>query len=277
MGVYAIHSPYPMYLTIITDCSDSNAQARQETRARTLFDITPSFVSVAGTLDTVASLEASGNIIDILDAASGEEGIILANVAPRNGDEKKWGNGTPFGYVRYNRTLIITTVSGHMLSLPQKFGLTDGYELIDMQATLIRMWEGGLITEDEVTHIQHSQFRSFDFLPRVAAWITKGHEPVTLPFEGDMIPKISPSIWGIDNFGNLKTTIIGSALPETGTMETRFGILPVIRSLKEVPEGTTALTIGSSGLGANRFVEIVVQGGNAATTLGASRGDAVLP
>jgi S-adenosyl-l-methionine hydroxide adenosyltransferase len=265
-----------MYLTIITDCSDANAQARQETRVRSLFEITPSFVAVSGTLNAVSSLEVSGNIIDILDAAHGEEGIILASVAPQN-NEIKEKQGTLFGYVRYNRSLIITTCSGSVLSLPHKFGLLmDGYECIDMSATVTRMWEGGLITEDEVTHIQESPFGSFDFLPRVAAWIANGHEAVTTPFATEDIPVVPPSVWSIDSFGNVKTTLLGSEVPSQGSIETKFGTLPVMHSLREVPNGTAALVVGSSGLGKDRFMEIVLPGGNAAVTLGIVRGDTLL-
>lgn len=260
-----------MFLTIITDCSDTNAQGRQETRARSLFDITPSFVAIPGSLSPEASLEASGNIIDILDAAGGEEGVVLANVAPRNAEEKKWGNGTPFGYFRYKRTLVVSTISGHTLSLPRKLGLVDDFAVIDLQATLTGMWEGGLITEEEVAYIQHSQFRSFDFLPRVALWITKGHEPVTLAFDSASVAEAPVAIWAIDNFGNMKTTLLEREL-QGDTLETRFGTLPIVRSLKDVEDGTAALTVGSSGIGTHRFVEIAMQGQSAATHFKAVQG-----
>jgi hypothetical protein len=265
-----------MFLTIITDCSDKNAQGRQESRARVLFGITPSFISLPGSLDVSASLEASGNIIDVLDAVNGDEGVILANVAPRNADEKKWGNGTPFAYFRYRRTLVVSTVSGLTLSLPRKFGLIDDLEMIDIQATLVRMWEGGIITEDDVTHIQNSQFRSFDFLPRVALWITKGHEPATTPFDPATVPQAPVSIWAIDNFGNIKTTLLERELPKSETMKTRFGTLPIVRSLKDVPDGTAALTVGSSGIGSHRFVEIAMQGESAGEKFKAVQGMSLL-
>lgn len=262
-----------MFVTIITDCADKNAQGRQETRAQTLFNITPSFVSLPNSLDLTATLDASGNIVDMLDASGGAEGVILANVAPRNADGKKWGNGDPFGFFRYERTLIVTTVSGYMLSLPHKLGILEGFEVIDLQATLIPMWEGGLIAESDVAYIQNSQFRSFDFLPRVAAWIMKGHSPISTVLDTATVTEAPACVWDIDCFGNVKTTLLARELPETQQLETRFGTFPIIRSLKDVPDNTAALTVGSSGLKDDRFVELVVQGKSAAEQFNIKRGD----
>jgi hypothetical protein len=265
-----------MYLTIITDCADNNAQGRQETRARTLFDITPTFVAIPGTLDLHASLEASGNIVDILDSAGDTPGVILANVAPRNGEEKQWGNGTPFGYFRYQQSLVVTTRSGFMLSLPKKLTLIDEYREIDLPATVKAMQTGGMISEEEVTHILGSQFRSFDFLPRVAKWLFEGNEATTSMLAQASIPQAPNAVWDVDNFGNVKTTLLARELPvENHSLETAKGVLPIVHSLKDVPDGTVAVTVGSSGIGTERFVEFAMQGGSASQVLGLRQGDPI--
>jgi len=261
-----------MFNTIITDCSDANAQGRQETRARILLGITPTFVPIPGTLDAAASLEASGNIVDILDAAGDAEGIVLANVAPRHGEERHWGNGTPFGYFKYRHTLVVTTISGLMLSLPKKLGLVEQYKVIDMQQTLERMCAGGVLTKEDVEYIAVSQFRSYDFLPRVATWLVGGSDVVAEGLPLHDIPAAGNRIWGIDNFGNAKTTLLAHELPESGVVHTRWGDLPVVRSLKDVPDNSTAIIIGSSGLGEDRFAEVVMQGASAAQTLSLKAG-----
>lgn len=44
-------------------------------------------------------------------------------------------------------------------------------------------------------------------------------------------------------------------------------------SLKDVTQGTIAVTFGSSGFGNTRFAEIALQGGRASETLGIEKGD----
>ncbi len=265
-----------MYITLITDCADANARGRQSTRIRSTTACSPSFVPVSGSLDRSATLQASGNIVDMLDAAGGGEGIILANVAPRQGTERRWGNGTPFGFFRFERSLVCTTVSGAMLSIPHKLGLLKSYQVIDMPQTLTRMAHDGVISTDDVERIAASQFRSFDFLPIAAWWIYGGGEPEVHEYPLSDIPHTDAEVWCVDNFGNLKTTILGDELTvKQGTVTTRFGDLPFVRSLKDVPDGAAAIIVGSSGINDRRFVEIVVQGGSAAERFDVHAGESV--
>jgi hypothetical protein len=257
-----------MVLTLITDCADGNARGRQESRLQALFGQQPSFIPIPGTLDDAATLEASGNIVDVLDAVGESEAVVLANVAPRSGEEHKWGNGTPFGYFRYKNTLVCTTISGSMLALPKKLGLIDAYHVFDMEKTLPCMVASGMIDTAEAVRIAASQFRSFDFLPRVAHWLHGGGEVVTELLNLDEVNDAGNRVWTIDNFGNAKTTICSREVVGKESIETVFGTLPVVRSLKDVPDGTVAVTVGSSGIGQCRFLEIVVQGKRAASVVG---------
>ena len=69
-----------MFVTIINDCKDSNTFGRQETRASLLFNTHIATVGV----EYGVTLEAAGNLIDILDASEGAKGVILVNIAPRH-------------------------------------------------------------------------------------------------------------------------------------------------------------------------------------------------
>jgi hypothetical protein len=53
---------------------------RQATRISVLFGLNPSLVAI----NNYSELEAAGNIIDVLDATDGEEGILIDNSAPRH-------------------------------------------------------------------------------------------------------------------------------------------------------------------------------------------------
>lgn len=72
-----------MNTTIINDCWDQNATGRQVSRANALLSGPTTFVGVKN------HFEAAGNLIDSLDAFNGTPGVILMNIAPRNGDAKK--------------------------------------------------------------------------------------------------------------------------------------------------------------------------------------------
>jgi len=265
-----------MFVTIINDCSDDNAKGRQTTRVSALFGSTPNFIGLAGSMNEAAQLEASGNIIDMLDASDGHEGVLLVNVAPRNGVEKVWGNGTPFCYTRIGKLLIVSTVSGLTLSLPHKLGLLEEVHVFDLDATAERMHESAAVTKDEYERIRKTQFRSLDFVPRVAHWLSEGGEPETTPLDLADIKDPGARVWTIDNFGNAKTTLLGSDIADKTSLTTAWGELPIVHSLKDVEDKAAAVTVGSSGYSDKRFVEIVIQGAHAAEALGIRKGDTVL-
>lgn len=264
-----------MFITIINDCADANAMGRQMTRATSLFGVTPAFVPIAGTLNDAAQLEASGNLVDILDAAGTGEGVVLVNVAPRNGAEKAWGNGTPFGYFRVGNVLVVTTLSGLTLALPHKLGLVANLQVLDLEATVERMADAGALTDEERERVPRTQFRSLHFLPRVAHFMHTGGTPTATTYENPIAHTV-PRVWTIDNFGNAKTSLTGAELGDQTELETNWGTLPIVPSLKDVEEGTIAVTLGSSGYGNTRFAEIAQQGGSAAQALTIEKGASVL-
>jgi hypothetical protein len=261
-----------MNITIINDCRDENAAGRQKARISGLFGAIPVFIGVAD------ELEAAGSIIDILDALGGGRHLILVNVAPRGGTIKKWENGTPFGYFHYKETLVISTIDGKTLSLVKKFGLTECIHVFDTACVVEELIGKKFLSAASRDHVIESQFRSFDFLPRIAASIAAGNSVTSERLCIDSVPSAPPAIWYVDNFGNCKTTL----LPEEVSfrpgeqISTKLGRLRCYRRLRDVPRGETALIIGSSGLEEKRFLEIVAQGENAAKKLNAYRGCLVL-
>jgi hypothetical protein len=261
-----------MFITIINDCADGNALGRQSTRVAGLFGVTPTFIPVAGTLDDAAQLEASGNLVDVLDAAHDTEGVVLVNVAPRNGTEHHWENGTPFGTFKVGAIRVITSISGLTLALPHKLGLVQDLCVFDIPATVDRMHARGMIDRTTADRIAHSQFRSLDFLPRVAYFLSQGGEPVTTPHQ-DTIGEIGARVWTVDNFGNLKTTITTVDIVGMDTLKTIHGTFPIVHQLKDVPEnGEVMATLGSSGYNDIRFVELVIQGESATKKLSLPKG-----
>lgn len=250
-----------MFISIITDCDDGNARVRQQTRISTLFPGIPTnFVGVS------SDLEAAGNLIDVLDAAGDTEGIIAVNVAPRHGAARKWPNGTPFGYFWFKKILVVCTIDGEVLSLVKKFALADHVNVTDIREI---MPLGGY-SKDEVDFAAKSQFRSFNYLPRLARIVWDKKEVASEKLSFKEIPDATTGVWWIDTFGNCKTTL----LPEDITFEPGAKRSITLHSLiveavcynqlREVPDYHTGLTIGSSGYGDKRLLELVVQGTSAA-------------
>ena len=263
-----------MFITIITDCKDDNAKGRQTSRCAALMGVTPSFLGIDGGFSEAGELECAGNLIDILDATEKQNGIIIANVAPRGGSGKKYANGTPFGWFKYGETTVLSSIEGKVLSLVKSLGIAEQINVFDIPTVMSAAVSNGCIDETTSKRIINTQFRSFDFLPRAAAWLTSGYE---LPTE---VMDINESIevgyvWKVDNFGNVKTTLLEKDV-SGGVLNSKWGELKFYPRLKDVPEGQTAAIVGSSGIADKRFIEIVAQGKSAAVELNIKQGDTVL-
>lgn len=259
-----------MFVTIINDCRDENAMGRQATRAAALFKCS---VSTLG-IESFKDLEGAGNIIDMLDAALGEDGVIMVNIAPRHGRGKKWPNGTPFGYFWYKNTLVVSTVDGHTLSLAKKFGLIDTLMVTDLPTVIDAMIQSEKFPADRREMTEKTQFRSYDYMPRLARWV-KDEEDIPAEYYAlSNIPDAPHAVWWVDNFGNCKTTMLPEDIGfEPGkTLESKIGPISCYERLKDVPNDETALIVGSSGYGQSRFLEVVVQGKSAAQTLNLQSG-----
>lgn len=255
-----------MFATIINDCNSPNDFGRQATRIFRLFGNIPVITVSIGFGKT---LEASGNLIDMLDASDGEEGIILVNSAPRHGTGKKWHNGSAFGYFYYKKTLVVSTIDGYCLSLAKKLNIFDEVFVTDCATVVDEMIKQRHLDAKLYDLIVKSQFRSFDYMPRLAKWIMDGIEIPHKKYPVEDIADIPKSVWLVDNFGNCKTTVFPEEVGHTPQkiLKTKIGDLICFGRLKDVPNGQQGLVVGSSGLGLKRFLEIVVQGKSAARRL----------
>ena len=259
-----------MNITIINDCQDANAIGRQIARATSLLGGSAFFIGVT------SDLQASGNLIDVLDALEESPGIVLVNVAPRNGKAKKWENGTPFGYFWYKKILVLASVDGLTLSLVKKFKLTKFIIILDIPKTLNQLISGGALSKELKDSITRTQFRSYDFLPRVATFLVSGKKLKGTRLHIKNIPDAPSAIWWIDNFGNCKTTLLYEEAKDQNRFSVKFTKLFYFARLKDVPDKTSAIISGSSGLGEKRFLEIVVQGGSAEKEFNISVGDVII-
>jgi len=260
-----------MFITVINDCKSENDIARQETRLMSLFHTPISFVGVDSDFSVNATLEAAGNLIDVMDAIEERKGIVLLNVAPR-GEQKKDGyNGTSFCYFNYKNILVISTVRGNSLSLVKKLGLVDSVNLVDVDQACEFAKTAGLLSEEQAKYIPTSQFRSFDFTPRLAYWLHLGLKVPAQKMDLSIIEDINHCIWYVDAFGNCKTTILSSEIgvEYNQKIKTNLGDFVYYQRLKDLPKGETAWYRGSSGIEGRRFVEIATQmtPGSAAKTL----------
>ncbi|OGM26747.1 hypothetical protein A3D00_00510 [Candidatus Woesebacteria bacterium RIFCSPHIGHO2_02_FULL_38_9] len=250
-----------MFTTIITDCKGENEAGRQITRFNSLGLGPTSLIGIDSDLSNNATIEASANLIDVLDASNGKQGIVVLNVAPR-GNKKDGENGTHFIYFHYKKTLVISTIKGYCLSMVKKFEIVKKVNLMELSKTLDFAFRNKLIDKNLRDYTVKSQFRSFDFVPRVTVWLI---DKVELPYKTyylKNIPEIAQCIWCIDTFGNCKTTILSNeiSLKKDHLIKTNLGKFKFYERLKDIPKNETAIYVGSSGIKNIRFLEIATQG-----------------
>ncbi|HEX3082139.1 MAG TPA: SAM hydroxide adenosyltransferase [Candidatus Saccharimonadia bacterium] len=253
-------------VVIITDCADGNARVRQELRFEALFGVKPAFLGVGG---VAPDLEAGGNLLDALDgltnlpaSRAGQEAVVLVNVAPRgDGVRRRWANGTPFCYFWVGRTLVVSTYAGRALALAAACGLVNEVEVVDLPAVVAAARHWGELTEAQAERINHTQFRSLEFLPLVAYWLTAGRSVPSEPAPVEAAD-VRGRVWCVDNFGNVKTTLTEDEVDFEEGREVHLAdgqTAVCFRQLADVPRDTSALVIGSSGYGGTRLLEVVVQ------------------
>lgn len=245
-----------MQITIISDCKDDNARGRQQSRYQALLgDSNQVFIGAS------TDLQAQGELIDAIDARKGEPAIIVVNVAPR-GNKEKYPNGIPFCFHKLGDMVIIGTPNCFPLAKKLgMFGKTFQTDILEVCSKFL--------PEAEAKRIAESQFRSFEYLPYLAKWIKEGKEIPCVEMDiedfGD-----ENFVWGIDCFGNCKTTA-------TDKMSlNNYANLPYFERLTDVPKNKEpALTKGSSGYADNRFFEIVIQRESASNLLDLKVGSVV--
>ena len=253
-----------MQIVNITDCQGSNAELRLNLRINSLFhDAKVEHTGVS------SPLEAGGNIIDSLDAVlPGAPCIIMANIAPR-GNKDKYPNGAPFCFAYFENNIVIGTPE--TFSILKKFGLVSKINETDVLTVCKKF-----LDKSEANRITNSQFRSYEYLPRLAKWLSDKKE---VPFKEIEIPALAGNyVWCTDRFTedpdekvNCKTT----ALEISEITNQVLSKLPFYERLTDVPKNEAAIVRGSSGYKNRRFLEVVIQGGSAAKTFGLKVGSNV--
>lgn len=235
-------------IVFITDCTDPNAMSRVQSRITSL--IPKSFIPVPVGND----LAAAGNLIDQIDAAGSTQALICVNAAPRDTGEHE--NGCPFGYFQvskeYGESIVISSIGGYTLSLVKKFGLADTIDVLSPD-----VFEELGISEKRLT-----QFRSYELIPKLARALLDGKKLAIEKITMDKIPDPPVRAWYVDNFGNCKLTLCQDEADRITYM--RIKSLERYPHLSAVPKKKAGIIVGSSGLGGKRFLEIVVNGGDAA-------------
>lgn len=243
-----------MNIVVINDCRDENAKGRQCARISQLFNSPVNFIGVS------SDIEASGNLIDALDAFEGKEGLVLVNVAPRNGIARKYQNGTPFGFFCVGQTLVVSSVSGYTLSLIKKLGLASQINLFPPETIFDEL---GLSAKKD------TQFRSYELTPKIARAILEKKQMSTSVLPITEVPDLPNCVWWVDCFGNLKTNFLSEEVNFLSINDQR---LEKFSSLRSVPDDELAIVPGSSGFQNKRFLEIVINGGSATHFLGIQSG-----
>ena len=186
----------PNFITIIQDCNDEGTKGRITSCVQNLFEgISSSFVAVGAYSD----LQAAGNLVDILDATEGNTGVILVNAAPRHGKGKKHDNGIPFGYFYWKKTLVVLTIDEIILNLLKDLNITETIEVFDIPEVMDWALKNNLVEKWVAEKTKKTQFRSFEFEPRVAQWIWNDKK---VPSKKVKIKgkHENGQIWLIDNF-----------------------------------------------------------------------------
>lgn len=169
---------------------------------------------------------------------------------------------------------MVATLDGYCLSLAKSFGLLEDLRVFDIPTALASLPESVRPDMAERERIAATQFRSYEFQPRVACWLAQGIDVASEPYDLSLIPDLAPCVWHADNFGNLKTSIEATDIPlDTKFLHTVHGVFPVVPRLRDVPDGEAAFTVGSSGLGGCRFLELAVSRGSAGARYGLRAGD----
>ncbi len=266
-----------MFTTVITDCFGENEKGRQIARFNSLGLGPSDLIGVASNFSSDATIEGGANLIDILDATEGKKGVVVLNVAPR-GDKNEGSNGNNFCYFYHKQTLVVSTVKGYCLSFVKKFDLAKQINILELSDVLNWAVVNNKIKKNQSDYILKTQFRSFDFVPRLVRWLVDGHK---IPSTNLLLAtyNLPPAcVWHIDAFGNAKLTLTNKEFyPDLSQVETNVGIFPFYERLKDLKHGETALYIGSSGIKDVRFLELATQGipGSATRKLNLKIGDTI--
>lgn len=231
---------------------------------------------------------ASSKLMEFLDAADRfdieyprpkdgggtDEVGILVNIAPPRGRVEQIGrlSGAQFASFVVGDVVVISSLHGETLSFVRKLGIVESICLLDIPTVMDWAVGRGLITRKITDGILNSYW-GFEFFLLASSWMWEGR---ILPYQvvkiSDFVPMPLTAVWAVSNSGNYKTTLLPDDLKETrARLVHPLSTLPLYDRPSDVPDGTMAWVVGTSGFGERRFLEIMVQGGSAADSLKLSR------
>lgn len=139
------------------------------------------------------------------------------------------------------------------------------------------LWSGARAVEMPVPPGSSTTFHGRDVFAPAAAALARGEslELLGAPARDPIIRRtpeakrapdgtVNGEVIVVDRFGNAITNLLGL---RGGVIEVNARAIPVRRTYSEAPSGSPVAVVGSSG-----FIEIAVRDGDAASTLGLSRG-----
>lgn len=250
-------------ITLITDCGDPNAEGRQRVECQLATGL-----PLTAFIHARRDIAAAGEVATIVAQLRGRPGVVVVNAAPRNGSAREYPNGSPFGYLWYEETLIVGTVACQGLSLLPHFGFGDVVNVVDIPMVAPQIFTGN---PEVAQSVLTTQFRSLEFVPHLVAYLLR-HSRIRSKAQ-----RITPAAegvyaWCVDNFGNVKLTLTedaftGDAVTINGQQISRYD------GLRLIPDGELGICPGSCGPYGRRFLELIINGGNAAEKLGLKTGD----
>lgn len=274
------------FVGVITDCNDE-AMVAMTARLASWLDCTA--IPPIGVEGEHQDLQASHHLVRMLDATCGRPGVFLVNAAPRDAAEQAgYENGAPFGYFFYGKTLVVSTMHGRTLSLVKKLGIATTIRVVSIADVLKVAVEHGELNAETALRVENTQFRGFEFGPRLVEWLTRDCDTgESIDWEVPSIEQdLSPTLVGfaacyIDNFGNVKTNI----LPEQFDLKAGDTIQTAVRAkpiqyrhyFHDVKIGETAFVTGSHGINEQRLLELVIRKGRAADKYNVKVGDPIFP
>jgi S-adenosyl-L-methionine hydrolase (adenosine-forming) len=178
------------------------------------------------------------------------------------------------------RRPILVAGDQHYFVAPDNGVLSSVYD----QVEALYVWN--IISEHYFRHPVSKTFQGRDIFAPVAAWLSKSWqtsafgEAIT-DFARFAIPKpkatgntVKGLVLRIDNFGNVITNVTPADVPALTAADGKFtiragngAVTKLVGTFAEAPTGETVGIIGSSG-----YLEIAVNKGSAARTLGVARG-----
>ncbi len=253
------HASFP--IAVVSDCG-GQAMSRMMTRLLALHSD-----AVCVPYESATIMEASGNVVDALDALAGRPGAIVCNSAPRKHARETNGDTIVYGCVR-GHAIVVATVG--TLGMLKKLVPDFSASAIDVDAFMNYLSLG---------ERRRFNFRGLEVIPHILRSVRDRSNLSKVSSPHHTFPAVSQCAWLVDRIERKRTNIKLSILrceapwfvPGQKVMIQFSGLsvrtMTCYERLTDIPENNFGIYEGSSGYGDNRFLEVAVNGGSAAVQL----------